>query len=380
MANLKMLPYSTEKVKLRNKNLYTSTVDNNEGHKRYFSSIDSEIYFGDIFIDDINRIEYEVVEKTLPIFGYNSRRFDFLMQGVRYVQGEFTINFTKSGWLLDVTKGLGSIVGSGNGFIAQCQARENSCGNTDSDMFPGMFDIIVSFGDHKSTIRSYGSSAHMIKGVKIIGYRQMLDVSGEPIGETYSFIAYDIDFDIDTSGGLDNTFTTGNNNTFAKYIPTTSKSTSVSVSYARNTDTIAKAKTIANTEDTLAMSVDSEHTKDEKNIGHIVSTIKILNSNIDKEDIKIKKLSISSNDRRSDLRNLPIIKSTEYKYSNNDIIVDIPLSTFPIYDKKLTNLFTKERENSSVDVNVSIDVEYKGAHFSISNQPVKITPGGTYNF
>ena len=62
---MEILPYSTEKVKLRNKNLFTSTVDNNEGHKRYFSSIDSEIYFGDTFIDDINHIQYEVVEKVL---------------------------------------------------------------------------------------------------------------------------------------------------------------------------------------------------------------------------------------------------------------------------------------------------------------------------
>lgn len=379
MANLRMLPYSTEKVKIRNKNLYTSTVENNEGHKRYFSSIDSEIYFGDVFIDDINRIEYEVVEKSLPIFGYNSKKFDFLMQGVRYIQGEFIINFTKSGWLLDITKGLGSIVGKGNGFIAQCQARENSCGNIESDIFPGMFDIIVSFGDHKSAIRSYGSSAHMIKGVKIIGYRQMLDTSGEPIGEIYSFIAHDIEFDIDTTGGLDNTFTTGNNNTFEKYIPTNSKTTSVSVSYAKNIDTIAKAKTIADTEDTLAISIDCEYIKDNRNIGHIISTIKVLNSNIDKQDIKIKKLSISSNDRRSDLRNLPIIKSTEYKYSKENIIVDIPLNTFPIYDKKLTSFFNKEKEESSVDVNVSIDIEYNSKHFSVLNRPVKITSGVTYS-
>ena len=46
----------------------------------------------------------------------------------------------------------------------------------------------------------------------------MLDTSGEPIGETYRFIAQDIDFDIDTSGGLDNTFTTGNNNTFKSHV------------------------------------------------------------------------------------------------------------------------------------------------------------------
>ena len=60
---MELLPYSLDKSRLRNKNLYTSVVNNNEGIRRYFSSIDAEIYFGDIFIDDINSIHYEVVEK-----------------------------------------------------------------------------------------------------------------------------------------------------------------------------------------------------------------------------------------------------------------------------------------------------------------------------
>ena len=204
MAELKTLPYTTEKVVLRNKNLFTSTVDNNEGHKRYFSSIDAEIYFGDIFIDDINRIEYHVLEKVLPIYGFNSTVFDFMLYGTRHIEGEFTINFTKSGWLLDCIKGLTSVVGTGEHNVNKCCTRKDSCGNTTGGLFDGVFDIIVSFGDNKSSIKSYGSSAHMIKGVRINGYSQVLDASGEPIGETYRFIAQDIEFDIDTSGGLDN--------------------------------------------------------------------------------------------------------------------------------------------------------------------------------
>lgn len=94
---MELLPYSNHTTRLRNKNLFTSTVETNEAHKRYFSSIDAEIYFGDIFIDDINSISYEVVEKILPIYGFNSRKFDFLLQGTRIIQGQFTINFTKSG-------------------------------------------------------------------------------------------------------------------------------------------------------------------------------------------------------------------------------------------------------------------------------------------
>lgn len=363
---LTMLPYSTEKVVLRNKNLFTSTVDNNEGHKRYFSSIDAEVYFGDIFIDDINRIEYHVVERVLPIHGFNSNTFDFLLYGTRHIEGEFTINFTKSGWLLDCIKGLSSVTASGANNIDRCCERKNSCGEADRGLFDGVFDIIVSFGDHKSSIRSFGSSAHMIKGVRINGYSQMLDTSGEPIGETYRFIAKDIEFDIDTSGGLDNTFTTGNNNTFKSHVETTEKSRA-SVTYAKDKEEIPVAKTLANEEQILALTVDSAYSE-----GNITSYIKVLNEDIDIKDIRIDKFVITSNDRRTEFRSLPIIKATDYKYTDGTIQAIAPLNGITTYNKKFSKLF-REDDTATIDVNVSIDLHYKDTPFNISNRPVKIT-------
>lgn len=364
---LTMLPYSTEKVVLRNKNLFTSTVDNNEGHKRYFSSIDAEIYFGDVFIDDINRIEYHVIEKVLPIYGYNSNTFDFLLYGTRHIEGEFTINFTKSGWLLDCIRGLSSVEASGSNSINRCCERKNSCGEADKGLFDGIFDIIVSFGDHNSSIRSFGSSAHMIKGVRINGYSQMLDASGEPIGETYRFIAKDIEFDIDTSGGLDNTFTTGNNNTFLSHVESPNKS-KISVTYAKNEEEIPAAKTLANEEQILALTVDSNYSK-----GNINYYVKVLNDDVDIKDININKLTLSPNDRRTDFRNLPIIKATDYKYGEDVIQAATSLSTISPYDKKISKLFNEEGDKASIDVNMSIDLSYKDNSFSISNRPIKIT-------
>ena len=233
---MEILPYSTEKVKLRNKNLFTSTVDNNEGHKRYFSSIDSEIYFGDTFIDDINHIQYEVVEKVLPIYGFNSHKYDILMNGIRIIQGEFTINFTKSGWLLDIISALGTTAESNNGSVEQCQKRDNYCGTVGVGFFKGLFDIIVSFGDHNSTIQSYNSSAQMIKGVKITGYRQMLDTSGEPIAETYTFVAQDIVFNIDAINGLNNSFVGGNNDTTISHTTTSKTKMGLQLAYSLNSN------------------------------------------------------------------------------------------------------------------------------------------------
>lgn len=374
MSQLKILPYSTEKVKLRNKNLFTSTVDNNEGHKRYFSSIDAEIYFGDIFIDDINRIEYSVIEKTLPIYGYNSKKFDFLLYGTRYIQGEFIINFTKSGWLLDIMKGLSSVVGKEKDNINKCCNRTNSCGEIKSDLFDGVFDIIVSFGDHKSSIRSFGSSAHMIKGVRINGYNQMLDTSGEPIAERYSFIAQDIEFDIDTSGGLDNTFDKGNNNTSLSHVKSEQKP-KMTITYNKDTKEVAKSKARANEEQILALTVEAEYKK-----GNLKTIIKLLNDNIDKQDIKINKVTITFNDRRPSLKNLPILKSTDFKYTENGIEVDMPLDNMPIYDNKIAKVFESKESNTAIDISVSVDLTYKNTQFTSSNQSIKITPSENYTF
>lgn len=374
MSNLTTLPYSTEKVVLRNKNLFTSTVDNNEAHKRYFSSIDAEIYFGDIFIDDINRIEYHVIEKVLPIYGYNSKKFDFLLYGTRHIEGEFTINFTKSGWLMDCIKGLTSITVGDKESIDQCCARENSCGNVNSGLFDGIFDIIVSFGDHKSSIRSFGSSAHMIKGVRINGYSQVLDTSGEPIGETYRFIAQDIDFDIDTSGGLDNTFTTGNNNTFKSHVEDNQKSR-LSVTYNKNESEIPKAKAMAMEEQVLALAIESNYSR-----GAIKTIINILNEDIDNKDITINKMTLTSNDRRAEFRNLPVIKANNYKkLDNNSIEAISTLEVMPIYDKKIYRLFNNEGESAYIDVNISLDITYKDTNLNINNQPIKITLDENYD-
>lgn len=376
MPDLKTLPYSTEKVVLRNKNLFTTTVDNNEAHKRYFSSIDAEIYFGDIFIDDINRIEYHVVEKILPIYGYNSSVFDFLLYGSRHIEGEFTINFTKSGWLLDCIKGLGSVVGVGNTGINQCCERKDSCGTTSKGLFDGVFDIIVSFGDHKSSIRSFGSSAHMIKGVRINGYSQMLDTSGEPIGETYRFIAQDIDFDIDTTGGLDNTFTTGNNNTFISHVEgLQNKKSLINVAYNKNEEELLKARNAVNEGDVLALAVDASYSR-----GNITSSINILNDDIKSSDITINKITLTSNDRRADFRSLPIMKTTDYKRLDDSSIESVfSLDSMPMYDKKLSKLFNHEGDKGAVDVNVSLDILYKDIPFVINSQPIKITLNDSYN-
>lgn len=72
--------------------------------KRYYSVIDAEIYFGNEYVEDICYIDWNVNQNTMPLFGYNSYRYDEVAQGSRLIQGVFDINFTSPNYLFQILK------------------------------------------------------------------------------------------------------------------------------------------------------------------------------------------------------------------------------------------------------------------------------------
>ena len=77
-------------------------VFNVNGTKRYYSSIDVNIYIGNTYIDEAVNIAIDVQQNTVPLFGYNSYTYDDVAQGSRIIKGMFTINMTKPKFLFDV--------------------------------------------------------------------------------------------------------------------------------------------------------------------------------------------------------------------------------------------------------------------------------------
>ena len=99
-----------ENERLRHRPHIINTA-NNRGNAniRYFSSIDADIYFGDIFIDEVVSIAWQVQENALPIFGYNSYTFDDIAVGNRLVSGQLVVNFTQSNYLTKVLQTMKKI-------------------------------------------------------------------------------------------------------------------------------------------------------------------------------------------------------------------------------------------------------------------------------
>lgn len=159
--------------------LFQSSVDMPEyGSRRYYSSSDVEIYFGSYYVDEATAIMFEVSESSMMLFGYNSYVFDGIAKGSRLIQGQFSINFTRTNYLSEVLNTLSTLEGMGK--IKQSKYSAN---------WPTGFDIYLSYGDgNKSSYQMLTLESAYITGVKT----QVDSRSGEPIAEIYSFIARDL--------------------------------------------------------------------------------------------------------------------------------------------------------------------------------------------
>ena len=184
-------PYFTYGVPASDRDLITSTTNYGGIHKRYFSSLDAEIFIGGERILDINRIDFSYEEKKLPYYGFNSFVPSKIFVGQKIVQGTFVINFTEAGYIAKLLQKIEkSDLSSEYDLIGQACSEENA------PLFGKQFDILVGYGGYNIANEASLNNTHLvIQGVAINGYQQILDVSGEPVMEMYSFIAKAIKFD-----------------------------------------------------------------------------------------------------------------------------------------------------------------------------------------
>jgi hypothetical protein len=75
----------------------------------YFSAADVKLYFGDIWVDEVTDIQFQLQEEVMPIYGYNSYTFDTVARGKRIIQGSFAINFTSVGYLQQIMANANAI-------------------------------------------------------------------------------------------------------------------------------------------------------------------------------------------------------------------------------------------------------------------------------
>ena len=204
---LNNMPNFNYYVSTQEKHTFDKTGAGNAFNKRYYSQCDAEIYFGDIFVDDIIDLSYQISQNTQPLTGYNSYVYDEIAQGSRMVQGMFTINFTSPSYL---SKVLASLQDMDKAIQSAKTAKQTN--KTVPEQTPGeqqvklpdvttssvvttgpiwnrTFDINLTYG-RKTT---QGDVVQVIlTGVVLNGNHQGVDVTGKVAVESYSFIARDI--------------------------------------------------------------------------------------------------------------------------------------------------------------------------------------------
>lgn len=180
---------------LQDREFFTSTVNTSNGVKRYFSNIEGEIYFGNKLIEDIYKFDFVVEEKKLPLYGYNCFYPEIIIPGQRIVQGSFVINFTNGAYISNVLNEIEDSILSNN--IVECETYNPSGTDRDLAIWGKSFDIMIGYGYYKTDQETYNATCQTICGVQITNKQNVIDTSGEPIMEAYSFIAKDfIDGDV----------------------------------------------------------------------------------------------------------------------------------------------------------------------------------------
>ena len=227
----------------------TPTLDLSEA-KRYYSSIDADIYFGEIYIDEIVNIQFVVQQNAMPLYGYNSFVFDDMALGNRIVSGSFVINFTAPRYLFALLDELSSLEGSartepllvnwakkmgvevtwdpeaqeiiienerfkvgeipGTRFDSEASLHyveneerllqaigrggvaEHRRSWANGPLWRKTFDIDIAYGVRSNGERRPKAKDMIIKDVYIVSCAQQFDINGEPIYEQYQFVGRDI--------------------------------------------------------------------------------------------------------------------------------------------------------------------------------------------
>lgn len=201
--------YYKYSANMNDRNYFTSVVTNTSGmDKRYFSNIESEIYFGDKEMTDLYQFEFSIDEKILPIYGYNCYYASELVSGQRIVQGQFVVNYTDTmliqNTLQDIDYSIYNQIYSDD-YVPG--------GDMHNAIYNKAFDIMIGYGyyDLKDK-QTYNATCQTILGAKISGMHKVLDTTGQPILEVFTFVAKDFIEENITQSTTGNNVNTPNNN------------------------------------------------------------------------------------------------------------------------------------------------------------------------
>lgn len=71
----------------------------NSSDGKYFTATQAQVYIGNLFVDELNMMQFAFQGNRIPIYGYSSEETDAFGTGKRLVQGQLALNFVSEGYL-----------------------------------------------------------------------------------------------------------------------------------------------------------------------------------------------------------------------------------------------------------------------------------------
>jgi len=121
----------------------------------YFSGTDCKVFFGDIWVDDIITVQYNITQSKSPIYGYASQYYQGIALGQILVNGVLTIAFKEVGYLNTIMALLESQRNRADASINKKfnKIKENF-NDTQTPFIPGVTDIFNAGGQSSSEVRT----------------------------------------------------------------------------------------------------------------------------------------------------------------------------------------------------------------------------------
>jgi hypothetical protein len=210
----------------------------NTAYQGYFTSAQARLYIGNLFIDQMQTLQFALQQNNVPVFGYCSEFVDAYARGRSLVQGQLVLNYVHQGYLYaalkqyaklsnpsttgnaaDVGTQVAAVVQKSQTLSVQSPTAANQAltalaaqklsdllsastpadiqkaqallraGNAPYNPYANplyahqVFDLRLEIGDGEQlTVR-------LLEGVKLGANEQILDQSGQVIGEAYGFTA-----------------------------------------------------------------------------------------------------------------------------------------------------------------------------------------------
>ena len=76
----------------------------NSAYQGYFTSAQARLYIGSLFIDQMNTLQYALQQNNVTVFGYCSEFVDAYARGRSLVQGQIVLNYVHQGYLYAALK------------------------------------------------------------------------------------------------------------------------------------------------------------------------------------------------------------------------------------------------------------------------------------